>query len=689
MTMKRAAAAALILAVTADAQPKTNPLNKVIGLLKEFSEKVKKDGNAANVANAKQMQLCTTSQAEKNRFIADGKSTIEALGAKIAKATSDADIAAERIEELQSSLSNSAADADNAAAIRKKEGEEASKAIGQLVDTVDMLGRAANLLKDRLSTGALLQKQIDTMSDDGIVDALHKVMDAAAFPTVKKEALLALAGTARSRQAPVKKAYDVRSNGIIDVLMEMKQEARQNLEQMRTEERSQQHSYDLLKASLDDQMKSTKNQIEENQGAQGQANGEKGAAQSDLNVATSTMKEDQKSLEELVSSCKQAADDFAKETATRTDELAALAKATEVLIESTGNAEKQMYQSPAFVQLSSIVHHIQNHDDLVNEEVVDMIRHLGEQTKSTGLTQLAGQIESVMSQPAAANDPFAKVKELINQMIEKLREESRKDQKHEEYCLSEQQQSKEKIKKLTNSKERYQSSKDTKTAQREALKTRVAATNEEITALLKEQAQMDVIRTEEKKVYETYHADLTQGLDGVRAATKVLHDFYETKNSALLQVNGAKKAKSKKEGIFEMLEVVDSDISRSLVEAQTQEDSRQEDYTTISKDNSIEKSTKESEVKYKLMAVAALDKSLSNVVSDQESNKAELDAAMEYKKSLDEQCSNKKESYEDMKARQEKQLAGLKEAVEVLRSGAVFLQKTNHLRGEVGKHLQK
>eukprot|EP00933_Yihiella_yeosuensis_P040478 TRINITY_DN347_c0_g1_i3.p1 TRINITY_DN347_c0_g1~~TRINITY_DN347_c0_g1_i3.p1 ORF type:complete len:695 (+),score=240.14 TRINITY_DN347_c0_g1_i3:108-2192(+) len=683
----------VLFAGVAQAAAPTNPISKVILLIKEFTVKVTNDGQASDVAFAKRQTTCATSKQALERSIKNGESKIESLGAKIAKAQADADTAGQRIDELTATLSQTSSDADAAKKVREVESAQNKKGIAELVDTVDMLSRAANLLKDRLGKGSLLQKQANIQDDEGLVNALQRVMDAAAFPVEKQESLLSMA-KAKESQAPVKKAYESRSGNIIDVLLEMRQEARKNLEELRTEERAQQSSYDLLKASLDDKIKITKAEIEESQGEKASAQEVEGAAQAQQNQAKATLAEDQKSLADLVQMCETDASDHEEEVKTRTEELAALAKAEEVLIATTGNSENQLYKAPpAFVQLASVVHRLHSSADLVNDEVVDLVRRLGEQTSSTALTQLAGQIESVMALkqpagPAAVNDPFAKVKDLINQMIEKLRSESKNDQKHHDYCEKEQKETKAKIKKLTGKSERLNATSDMKVAEMEALKVDIAQLNDEVTAILKEQSRMDAERTEQKAVFTTFTADLNQGLEGVRLATQTLNDFYN-KETSLLQVNSkSKKSKAPANGIFEMLEVVESDISKNLVEAQNEEDMRVEDYEKISKDNTIERSTKEQGAKYKGKAVTQLEKALSNVRADQQSNGAELDAATEYKKNLDEQCANKKETYEEQKERQEKQLTGLKEALEVLRSGAVFLQKksSGHLRGDIKKH---
>merc|ERR1719160_825043 len=99
---------------------------------------------------------------------------------------------------------------------------------------------------------------------------------------------------------------------------------------------------------------------------------------------------------------------------------------------------------------------------------------------------------------------------------------------------------------------------------------------------------------------------------------------------------------------------------------------------------------KEQDIKYKTKQAIEADNDISHLTSDLESTQAELDAILEALKKIDEQCIAKVESFEERKRRREEEIAGLKEALDILENETVLLQKRERrskraLRGK--KHL--
>merc|ERR1719265_1614552 len=98
----------------------------------------------------------------------------------------------------------------------------------------------------------------------------------------------------------------------------------------------------------------------------------------------------------------------------------------------------------------------------------------------------------------------------------------------------------------------------------------------------------------------------------------------------------------------------------------------------------ITKTTKEQDVKYKTKEYKGLEKAVADAQSDLATAETEYKAVMEYWKSLQEQCVAKPESYEERKRRREAEIAGLKEALQILEGEAVALlqrRSVSHRRG--------
>merc|ERR1712211_8282 len=130
---------------------------------------------------------------------------------------------------------------------------------------------------------------------------------------------------------------------------------------------------------------------------------------------------------------------------------------------------------------------------------------------------------------------------------------------------------------------------------------------------------MDKVRGEEKSAFQKNRAEMEKGLNGIKAALKVLRDYY----GKSADHDAAEGASS---GIIGLLEVCEADFSKGLSELNSVEDSSQADYDRQSKENEVEKTTKEQDVKYKTKESAGLDKDTAEAKSDRSGVQTELDA---------------------------------------------------------------
>merc|ERR1719379_170646 len=119
----------------------------------------------------------------------------------------------------------------------------------------------------------------------------------------------------------------------------------------------------------------------------------------------------------------------------------------------------------------------------------------------------------------------------------------------------------------------------------------------------------------------------------------------------------------------------------------TAEETALAEYEQLTKENEIAKVTKEQDVKYKTKESKSLDTGVTELSSDRQGAQAELDAVLEYLESLKKQCIAKPETYEERKKRREAEIAGLKEALEILSGAAVFLQQGKPALRGVHSHL--
>merc|ERR1719214_222922 len=118
-----------------------------------------------------------------------------------------------------------------------------------------------------------------------------------------------------------------------------------------------------------------------------------------------------------------AASDHEVSTTGRAEELKALATAKKIIQQSTAGAGGQTY---SFLQIgSSSGFTLRTSADLSNYEVVQAVKRLADEHHSTELAQLASRISATIRYgTASGDDPFAKVKGLITEMIDRLMKEA-------------------------------------------------------------------------------------------------------------------------------------------------------------------------------------------------------------------------------------------------------------------------
>merc|ERR1719264_1689425 len=284
---------------------------------------------------------------------------------------------------------------------------------------------------------------------------------------------------------------------------------------------------------------------------------------------------------------------------------------------------------------------------------------------------------------AGGADPFQKVKGLITDMIAKLEAEAGADATKKAYC--------DKELKETNAKKAEKNAEidllttrlDQMSAKSAKLKGEVSALQSELSKLASSQAQMDKLRQEEKEAYTANRAEQAKGLEGVKLAMKLLREYYASDASH----DAASGAAG---GVIGLLETIESDITKTIASLESSEESAVDQYDTLTRKNEIERTAKEQSVKYKSKEAKELDKSSAENAADRTGVQAELDAVLEYLAKIEEQCIAKAEPYADRARRRAAEIAGLKQALEILESETALIQrlkKHRKLRGVTSKTL--
>eukprot|EP00746_Dinoflagellata_sp_MGD_P150963 gnl/MRDRNA2_/MRDRNA2_82704_c0_seq3.p1 gnl/MRDRNA2_/MRDRNA2_82704_c0~~gnl/MRDRNA2_/MRDRNA2_82704_c0_seq3.p1 ORF type:complete len:699 (+),score=234.66 gnl/MRDRNA2_/MRDRNA2_82704_c0_seq3:64-2160(+) len=677
---------------------RADPIQKIIELITEFQGKIIRDGEVEQKAYEEYFEWCDDASKEKEFEVKTATDKKAKLEATIKKAASDIDDYTEKIAELAKSIATDEKDLEDATVIREKEHKDFVAAEAELMESIDMLARAAGIIEREMKGSALMQTQVDTSNLQGLIGALRTIIDATSMQTNDKQRLMALVQSNQVSEdddaefgAPDPAVYKSKSGGIVDVLNDMKEQAEGELSELRKAETNTKHNYDMLKQSLTDSIAAAEHEKKEAAADMAEAEETKAVAEGELVVTNKDLAIAVEALDLIHEDCMQKAADHEITVKGRKEELASLGKAKKIL---QTLSSLQVSQSPSFLQTAS-TSRMRTGVDLANAEVVNLVKKLAIQQHSAALAQLASRIQTLIRYSSrTGDDPFAKVKGLITEMIAKLMKEAEAEASEKAYCDEEMGKTKAKKDELSGDIEKLTAKIDKATSASIALKEDVKELQKELAELEESQAEMDKIRTDTHAAYEEAKADLEKGLEAVRMALEVLRDYYGSKEEALLQDNSRfdafmqqpaapekhEKSSGAGGGIISMLEVAESDFAKNLAEEESEEAAAQEEYEKVTQENKVTKTVKTQDVKYKTKEFTALDKEVAELSADRDGAQTELDAVLEYYEKIKDRCIAKPEPYEERKRRREAEIAGLKEALSILEGQAFFLQRHTGLR---------
>merc|ERR1719174_1627082 len=171
--------------------------------------------------------------------------------------------------------------------------------------------------------------------------------------------------------APDPAVYESQSGGVVDTLNSLLEEAQTQLDQARATETADIQNFEMLRQSLEDEIKFANKEMDEAKKAKAASAESKASAEGDLDVTTKSLNEDLSALGKLHHDCMSKAQEFEAETTSRGEELKALATAKKIIKETTSGAAGQSY---GFLQVSKM----QTSSDFVETEVFLTIRELAQ-----------------------------------------------------------------------------------------------------------------------------------------------------------------------------------------------------------------------------------------------------------------------------------------------------------------------
>jgi len=311
------------------------------------------------------------------------------------------------------------------------------------------------------------------------------------------------------------------------------------------------------------------------------------------------------------------------------------------------------------------------------------VRRLARQHHSATLARLASRIAAVVRYGRrSAADPFEKVKQLMQDLLEKLIKEGESEAQEKEYCDQEFRISSAKRKDLQDGISTAKAVIEQATAKLSELQQEIRDLEAELAAIADEQAAMDKNRRAAHEEALRVKSNFESGLTAVRGALEVLRDYYGSKSEegdALLQDDSDAafhsfmrqpafpqrfvSARGAGTTIINILELIESESLTNLEKAETEEADAQAGHGEMTKENEFSSQQKTVEVKYKTSESQTLAKRITEVSADRASSENVLAAVVEYISKLESRCIAQPAAYEEQMKRRLAEIQGLKDAL--------------------------
>jgi len=649
---------------------KNRPVSKVINLLKDMQKTLEEEAKADEELYDQLACWCETNDKEKSKSIADAKAKIKALNIAIEELTGKSTRLQAEIKQLETEVSNQQAALSKATALRMKEQGEFNADEKDMLQAVSAL-KAAILVISKHHSAALLQgsasdsKQVTTLLQhvlqkhgsllDGVLTHKQRKI-IGSFVQAPESFFL------QQKQAPSAGSYAPQSGQILGILKQMLETFSSNLSQSQKDELKNSEDYENLKATKEAEIAAATAQIETKTQELASTDEKLAIAKTDLEDTENSLSADQKFLMTLKQQCQTIDAEWEARQKTRTEELAAVAKALEIL--SGDDAHDLFTKTFNFLQRQSTV------KSKTREQASKLLEVVARKNKNPKLITLALQIRL---------DAFTKVKKAIDDMIAELTKEQADEVKHKDFCVKELNLNQRSTENKEREKAGLEADIDDLTMTIDDLAAAIETLKAEIKEMQFQFKRAGEDREKENSEFQTTVNDQRATQKLLKQALEVLKGFYD-KKAALVQGAGKQtpptgfKAYKKNEssgGVMGMIQTIIDDAKAAENEAITAESDAQKAYESFVKETnaSIEEKSKDITNKAEAKAKAEVEKTRSE--ESLEKVKLDLDGLSSDATDLHQACDFTLKNFEIRQTARMQEIEALKQVKAIL-SGAKF-----------------
>lgn len=638
-------------------------VKKVVDLLDGMKGKVQAELDAGKIEAEEYEDWCIKTITETEADVKYGAEKVEELNAAAEKGAGIATGKAAEAKELAAAIAKAQGAQKKAQAERK----EANKAFlaeeAELVEADTMLGKAYGVLKRAM---AFVQvdgsKNAEVTKTEEVVSALGAIIDSA---WVSQQDSSHIKSFLQQPQASTSN-YDSKSGGILEAIQGMQEKNAEVLASLREKEMKSRHAFEMVFQDLKNKEESKADQMAAAKQAGAKAKAESEEAAANGAEALETLNADKKELSETKSGCESAAKEWAQRSADGAEEVGVIGQAIEILSGKFGGpTQPEEEAAPAFLQVSDQEFNRRN-------KASALLRKMSRNFNQYGLMQVA---------QAASEDPFVKVRGMINDMITKLEEEARKEASKEAKCKADKQKGTKDLKVKKNDFNKLLSRSDGAQAKFAKLGNEITDLGNQLRELAASVKEATKLRNKETAENASVIKDSAESIEALNGAVTVLSDYYGTEAPAFIQVS-QKKQGDTAAVIISILQTAQEDFEKIKQETEAAESKAADKYAKDMQAAEVSKAKKTAQLEGKQNEKATVKNQISQIADDLADAEKALQAAQDFLKGVMEACANKAMSYEERQQRRAAEIEGLKQALEILSPEAEFLQTSAKFMGK-------
>lgn len=695
----------------ADPGSKSAAVNKVIELLEGLQSKVLEEGEAQAKSYNQFACWCKATMQEKSDDIADAQRSIDTLTGRIEDATearSEADTAiselTEEITELTHDMHEQKEQWQELVDKYHATEHDILKGQGMLDGAIKELGAGC----DQHGSASFLQ--VPETSRQAVQGAVL-LADALGVPVSKSrkfESFLQIMD-----KQPAASQYDCHSQDEIDLLMGLLNSFHKKETEVENAEKGDHFKFETEIQRLHSEIEAKNRLLEQEKEESGQQMSSLQADSQERTELNANLMTDNKFLAATAKDCEQAATTWDEIQKTRVGELQALTEAINIIkttvaektsgntirFAQTGVSQKRMAIAvardpammeqleadvegfaPVLLSLNSQTMRVKVHSSAPAKEAASVLVDMLRSKRSTVLASIANQVENVDMNNA---DPFAKIKQLIEELVKRLLAEAANEANQKGWCDKETMSSNQKRDQASRKMGDLNAQMSKEEADISKFTELIDTTSEKLANLQSEVSNATDMREKESAENTATVQEAELGREALQMAYDVLKKFYDAQakkadtDISLAAVDprpdaGFKNGETYRGGqgaaggIMGMMDVIKSDFTRTIEETKKAEDLAKADYRefmTASQMSIAEMEVLLDSTKTELKETRDSYEANSNTLEEQSDL---LGKAIEQLMELQKTCVDTGMSYEERVAAREDEITSLKKGLCIL-----------------------